>query len=268
MKVNKVAEPLVEFKSVSVQRGGTQILSKVDFTMNPGQHWVLLGPNGAGKTTLARLVSARDYPDTGKVTVLGSDTATEESTYISARVGVASQDVRDKLAQSDTVISLVLAAAWGQTTQFTETYEEPDEQRAQDLLAALGVGGLAQRPFGTLSEGEKQRVSLARALMADPEIVILDEPTAGLDLGARETLVGALTEIMADPSMPGLLMITHEIEEIAPGFTHVALLKEGRIVQSGLIDTVLTSENLTEVFGLNLLVTKRDDRWWAHAPSS
>lgn len=255
----------VKLEGVEVRVPGKTILQDVDLQIDPGQHWVLLGPNGAGKTTVAKLIAGREFPSQGTATVLGQDTTTGDSSYLASRVGFASADVRDHLAPNETVLSLVLPAAWGQTARFTEEYEAQDEERARDLLAALGIGELADRRFGTLSEGERQRVTIARALMADPEIIILDEPTAGLDLGARETLVAALRDLMADPATPTIVMITHEIEEIAPGFTHAALLKDGQITASGEIQQVLTDQELSDAFGLPLQVERKDERWWARA---
>lgn len=256
---------LIELEEVTLRRGRNQILDGVNLRVGPGENWVILGPNGAGKTSVARLIAARDYPTAGAVTVLGANTSGEESTYVASRVGVASQEIRDHVSPSDSVIDVVLSAAWGQTVQFEEEYEAEDSGRAGDLLAALGISELSARPFGTLSEGEKQRVSIARALMADPEVVILDEPTAGLDLGARETLVVALEEIMAGRGAPAIILITHEIEEIAPGFTHAALMKEGKVLASGPIGQVLTGENLTNAFGIPLEVRREGGRWWARA---
>ena len=258
-------QPLIELREAALKRGRTEIVTDIDFLVRPGEHWAILGPNGAGKTTLARLIAGREYPTSGTAVVLGQDTSTEDPTYLASLVGVASQDVRDKIPPYDTAEEVVLSAAWGQTIRFGEDYEKEDHGRAQDLLEALGVGELAQRPFGTLSEGEKQRVAIARALMADPEVLILDEPTAGLDLGAREMLVVALGEIMSGPDSPAILLITHEIEEIAPGFTHAALMKDGGMVTAGPIEEVLTAQNLTETFGLPLDVGRSDNRWWARA---
>lgn len=260
-----MTDAAIRLSDVTVTRSGTEILSGVSLEIQPGQHWVLLGPNGAGKTTVAKLISGREYPSSGTVEVLGEDTGDIEATYLSSRVGFASAHERSRLASVDSVLSLVLAAGWGQIGSFDEVYDDADRARAMDLLAALGIADLADRPFGTLSEGERQRVSIARALMADPEIAILDEPTAGLDLGARETLVQALGEIMSAPTAPTVILITHEIEEIAPGFTHVGLLREGQLVKSGPINEVLTADNLSQAFGIPLVVQRSDDRWWAHA---
>lgn len=260
-----MTDAAIRLSDVTVTRAGVDILKDVSLEVEPGQHWVLLGPNGAGKTTVAKLISGREYPSEGTVEVFGEDTDDLEATYLSSRVGFASAHERSRLSPIDSVVSLVMAAGWGQTGSHDETYEETDQRRALDLLAALGIADLAERPFGTLSEGERQRVSIARALMADPEIAILDEPTAGLDLGARETLVQALGEIMASPTAPTVILITHEIEEIAPGFTHVGLMRDGRITLSGPIAEVLTAENLTQTFGIALTVERSGDRWWAHS---
>lgn len=258
-------QPLVDLQGAGLKRGRATIVSDIDFQVNPGEHWVIVGPNGAGKTTLARLVSARDYPTSGTATVLGADTSGEDATYIASRIGVAAADMRERVVGADSVLDVVVAAAWGQTSRFDEDYEDADTARAKDLLAALGMSGFENRSFASLSEGEKQRVSIARALMADPEIVILDEPTAGLDLGARETLLLAMSEIMGDPKSPSILLITHEIEEIAPGFTHALLMNEGTVVKAGPIADVLTSANLSDVFGLPLEVSSEGGRWWARA---
>lgn len=258
----------VKLEGAGVSVSGAELLRDVDFEIQPGEHWVILGPNGAGKTTLAKLIAGRQYPSAGSVEVLGQKTSDTAPVHIASRVGLASAEVAGRLPGTATVLSVVLPAAWGQTSQFVEEYEPADEERARDLLAALGVGDLADRRLSTLSEGEAQRVNIARALMADPEIVILDEPTAGLDLGARETLVGALREIMADPKSPAVIMITHELEEIAPGFTHVALMKDGEMVAKGPIDETLTAEQLSEVFGLPLAVEQRGGRWWARAKTN
>ncbi len=255
-------ESAVKLEGAAVSVSGTPIVQGLDLDILPGEHWVVVGPNGAGKTTLAKLIAGREFPTSGSVQVLGQETTDLESTYLGSRVGFASSAVADRLPGTSTVLSLVMPAAWGQTHQFSEEYEEVDEQRARDLLAALGIGDLADRRFSTLSEGEAQRVSIARALMADPEIVILDEPTAGLDLGARETLVVALRDIMADPKSPVIIMITHELEEIAPGFTHAALMKDGTITRKGPISEVFTDQNLSETFGLPLQLVEHSGRWW------
>ncbi len=258
-------ETLANLTDVSLKRGRSTVVSGVNFRVEPGQQWVILGPNGAGKTTVARLLSARDYPTKGSAVVLGSETSGEDANYLASRVGVAASDLRERIDPAERVLDVVSSAAWGQTTRFSEEYEEADTRRALDLLAALGVEKLADRPFGSLSEGEKQRVAIARALMADPEILLLDEPTAGLDLGARETLLRALTELMSGRHAPAIVLITHEIEEIPAGFTHALLMKGGTVQAAGPIAEVLTSERLSEAFDIPLAVTQEGGRWWARA---
>lgn len=262
------SEVIVETDSVGYRRGSAEILDDINFAVRKGEHWVLLGPNGAGKTTLAKLLAGRTYPTTGTVVALGEDTTESEADYLAARIGVASLSDRERIPAGDDVLSVVLAASWGQTGQFDEEYEAGDASRAEDLLAALGIGHLGDRTFSTLSEGEKQRVSIARALMPDPELIILDEPTAGLDLGARETLLAALSEIMAHPETPAVLLITHELEEIAPTFTHAALMAEGKVEAAGPLSEVVTSQSISDLFGVPLTVTKQDDRYWAHKPGN
>lgn len=254
---------LIGLGTVSVVRSGKPILDSVTWTVAAGEHWVVLGPNGAGKTTLAGILAGRTDVDAGDVTLLGSSADDHHAAELAARVGFASSEVGERLLPNETVLSVVLTAAWGQSVHFGEEYEDDDEQRGTFLLEALGMGALTHRPYGTLSEGEKRRVLIARALMADPELLVLDEPTAGLDLGGREILLQALNEIMTAPSSPNVILITHELEEIGPEFTHALLLQEGRVYQAGPIGEVLTGANLTEVFGVNLEVKQQHGRWWA-----
>lgn len=258
-------EPLVQFDAVSVDRSGTKILSDIDFKIDEGEHWVLVGPNGAGKTTLARVIVGREYNVQGDVNVLGEAISEHDVTELASRVGFASLEVGQRVQPHETVMQMVMSSAWGQAVTFDEDYERVDEDRAKDLLGALGVGSLANRLFSTLSEGERRRVLLARALMADPEILILDEPTAGLDLAGREILVSALSEIMGAPSSPAIILITHELEEIGPNFTHAATVKNGKITAAGPIETVLTDAILTATFDLPLTVHNESGRWHATA---
>ncbi len=257
--------PLVELNQVRVAYRGVEILNDISFVMEPSQHWVIVGPNGAGKTTLARLIAGREYDPEGEISVLGQQLEEHDLNDLASRVGFASVEVGQRVQPHDTVSEVVLSAAWGQGATFGEEYEQIDRGRAADLLVALGVGQLAQRQFVTLSEGERRRVLLARALMADPEILILDEPTAGLDLAGREILVGALTEIMGAPQSPGTILITHELEEIGSAFTHALVMQNGRIVAAGQIDQVLTDETLSDAFGLSLAVVRDSGRWRAFA---
>ena len=259
-------ETVVDLSEVSLVRGGTRILNSVSWTTRVGEHWVVLGPNGAGKTSLARIVAGREVPSSGEASVLGERIGTTDPRELATRVGFSSQSVAQRIPGSSTVSSVVLTASWGQSLSFHESYEDEDTARAEDLIALFGVAALADRRFSTLSEGERQRVLLARALMADPEVLVLDEPTAGLDLGARELLVGALEELTADPASPQLILVTHQIEEIAPGFTHAAVMAEGRILAAGPIEETLTGVTLSRAFRLPLRAGRTEGRWWAHAP--
>jgi len=260
-------ETVVDLSEVTLVRGGTRILNSVSWTTRVGQHWVVLGPNGAGKTSLARVVAGRETPTTGTATVLGERIGATDPRELATRVGFSSQSVAQRIPGSEHVRSVVLTASWGQSVSFRESYDEVDTDRARDLMSVFGVEALADRRFSTLSEGERQRVLLARALMPDPEVLILDEPSAGLDLGARELLVGALQELTSDPSSPQLILVTHQIEEIAEGFTHAAVMTEGRILAAGPVEDTITGVTLSRAFHLPLSAGRTDGRWWAHAPS-
>ncbi|AOZ72798.1 iron ABC transporter ATP-binding protein [Boudabousia tangfeifanii] len=250
-------------KDVVVSIAGQQILSIPDWQVLEGQHWAVLGPNGAGKTTLARALTGRLPLESGTLSVLGEEISRYSATEIGRLIGFASTSFTTKLNAKQSARDVVLAAAHGLSRRFQEEYEEIDFLRADSLLSAFGISHLAQRTFGTLSEGEKQRVQIARAFMADPQALVLDEPGAGLDLGARETLLLALTELANDQRSPAMVVITHHIEQIAAGFTHVLLLNQGQPVAAGPIDEVLTSENLSKVYGFELQVNKVDGRWLA-----
>lgn len=257
---------VLHLQSVSLTRSGQRILHDISWSTEVGQHWVIMGPNGAGKTSLVRVASGKESVDGGEAVVLGRPVNEHPAGSLATAIGFSSQSVASRLAPGQTARDCVRTAAWGQTRSFDEDYEDADTERANDLLAAFGIGELADRRFSSLSEGERQRVLLARALMTDPEVLILDEPTAGLDLGARELLVGALTEIISGPRAPQLILVTHQIEEIPAGFTHAALMAAGEIVYAGPIAEVLTGVNLSTVFGLPLSVSQAEGRWHAHSP--
>lgn len=260
-------EPLVEVDDASVVRAGQPILKQATWQAYPGQHWVVLGPNGAGKTTLVSLLAGRLFPTRGAVGVVDEELGSVATEELHQRVGFCSSALARAVPADLPVYNTVLAAAYGTIVRTAwQTYEDVDLRRAEDLMAAFGVTHLKERVMGTLSDGERQRVYICRALMADPEVLILDEPAAGVDLGARETLLGALAELSADPRSPLIVLVTHHLEEIPPGFTHALLMDQGQIRYSGPIDQVLTGDNLTAVFGMPLQVGRHaDGRWWAHA---
>ncbi len=254
---------VLNLSHVSLQRGDTQILSDVLWSTRPRQHWVIVGPNGAGKTTLARVASGRVSPNSGEVSVSDTDLANADPAEVATRIGLASAAVAAKIVPTQSVLDTVRSAAWGLSVAHDEEYEEVDDQRASALMEIFGVAHLAQREFSTLSEGEAQRVLLARALMTDPEVLVLDEPTSGLDLGARELLIAALSEIIKGSKSPQIVLVTHQIEEIPDGVTHCAIMSQGQITHQGPIEDILTGVNLSQVYGMPLLAGRTDGRWWA-----
>ena len=254
---------VLNLSHVSLQRGDTQILSDVSWSTRPRQHWVIVGPNGAGKTTLARVASGRVSPNSGEVSVSDTVLANADPAEVATRIGLSSAAVAAKIVPTQSVLDTVRSAAWGLCVAHDEEYEEVDDQRASALMEIFGVAHLAQREFATLSEGEAQRVLLARALMTDPEVLVLDEPTSGLDLGARELLIAALSEIMKGSKSPQIVLVTHQIEEIPDGVTHCAIMSQGQITHQGPIEDILTGVNLSQVYGMPLLAGRTDGRWWA-----
>jgi iron complex transport system ATP-binding protein len=263
------AQTVLHLDQVSLRRGSTQILDRVSWTVREGERWVVLGRNGAGKTTLVQITAGRMHPSEGVAHVLGSRLGRVDVFELRQRVGIASAALADRIDHDERVLDVVLTAAYGMTGRWREQYEALDHERARALLDAFGVLRLADRRWGTLSEGERKRTQIARALMADPELLLLDEPAAGLDLGGREELVGALSELALHPSSPVLVLVTHHVEEIPPGFTHLLLLRDGAVDAAGPIDEVLTAEHLGRTFGLPLVVDQHVDRqgrrWSARA---
>jgi len=256
---------VLELSEVSVRRGSTLILDNVSWSVEEGERWVVLGPNGAGKTTLMQLASARMHPTAGTVDILGERLGKIDVFELRPRIGLASAALADRIPGGERVLDVVLTASYGVTGRWRESYDPMDEARARDLLAAFGVERFAERMFGTLSEGERKRVQIARALMTDPELLILDEPAAGLDLGGREELVGALSELANYPLAPVLVLITHHVEEVPPGFTDALLMREGGVVAAGPLDAVMTPQNLSKTFGLELVVSRQQGRFSARA---
>ncbi|HLS39485.1 MAG TPA: ABC transporter ATP-binding protein [Ornithinicoccus sp.] len=256
---------VLEFAGVGVVRGGNQLLRDVTWSVEEGERWVVIGPNGAGKTTLLQVAAARIHPTTGVAGILGEVLGTVDVFELRPRIGVCSASLAERIPDEERVSDVVVTASWGVTGRWREEYDELDIRRANELLVALGVAHLADRRYGTLSEGERKRVQIARALMTDPELMLLDEPAAGLDLRGREELVARLQMLAEDTDAPALVLVTHHVEEIPPGFTDILMLREGAVVAAGPIEVTLTSENLSETFGLPLEVERRGDRWTARA---
>ena len=256
---------VLAFAGVSVVRGDTVILDDITWEVEEGERWVVLGPNGAGKTTLLQLAAARMHPTSGVAGVLGEVLGAVDVFELRPRIGLSSVAIAERFPSSELVANVVVTAAYAVVGRWREQYDEADHGRAMDLLTSLGAEHLADRTYGTLSEGERKRVQIARALMTDPEVMLLDEPAAGLDLGGREDLVARLGALAEDTDAPALVLVTHHVEEIPPGFTDVLLMRGGRIVAAGPLELTLTAENLSETFGLPLVVERHGPRWTARA---
>jgi iron complex transport system ATP-binding protein len=254
---------VVRMAGVGVRRGGNKLLSDLDWAMELDERWVVLGPNGAGKTTLLKLAAAEIHPSTGTVHLLGEQLGKVDIFELRPRIGFTSAAIAGRVPADETVRDVVVSAGYAVLGRWRENYDTLDLERAEELLGALGIGHLATRTFGTLSEGERKRTLIARSLMTDPELLLLDEPAAGLDLGGREDLVARLSALAFDADAPAMVLVTHHVEEIPPGFTHALLLSEGRAVAAGLINDVVTSENLSEAFGQDLLLQRSGDRFFA-----
>jgi len=256
---------VLELNDVSVVRDGNPILNAVTWNVDSNERWAILGPNGAGKTTLLQLASASIHPTSGTARVLDDKLGAIDLFELRPRIGFASTALAKQVPADETVINVVLTAAYSVTGRWNEEYEEIDVRRARRVLAEWRLDALENRRFGGLSDGEQKRVQIARAVMTDPEMLLLDEPAASLDLGAREELLKLLGGYASAPQAPAIVMVTHHVEEIPPGFTHALLLKKGQITAAGPIDDVINAANLSLTFGLELDVTAVDGRFTARA---
>ena len=256
---------VLEFTDVSVIRDRNQILSDISWAVDSAERWVILGPNGAGKTTLLQLAAAQIHPTSGGVTVLDDTLGRTDVFELRPRVGFASSAMARRIPRDERVLDVVLTAALAVTGRWNQDYDEVDVRRAQRVLAEWKLPHLEDRRFGDLSDGEQKRVQIARAIMTDPELLLLDEPAASLDLGSREELVQLLGGFASADTAPAIVMVTHHVEEIPPGFTHGLLLADGQIRAAGTLDQVVTSENLSDAFGLPLAVTSDGGRFTARA---
>jgi iron complex transport system ATP-binding protein len=260
-----VADPdlLIDFRGVSLHRNGHMMVGPLDWAVELDERWVIIGPNGAGKTSLLRVAAAVEHPSTGVAFVLGERLGRIDVSELRARIGFSSSALAQRVPSDEVVRDLVVSAGYAVLGRWRERYEDVDYQQATDMLESLGAEHLVDRTYGTLSEGERKRVLIARALMTDPELLLLDEPAAGLDLGGREELVARLTDLAADPDAPAIVLVTHHVEEIPPGYTHCLLLAEGRAVAAGLLPDVLTAENLSAAFGQSIALEEADGRYFA-----
>jgi iron complex transport system ATP-binding protein len=256
---------VLEFTDVSVVRDGTPILKSVTWTVDSAERWAILGPNGAGKTTLLRIAAASMHPTKGSALVLDEKIGKVDLAELRPRVGFASTAEARRIPGDETVLNVVLTAAYAVSGRWNEQYDDVDVKRAKRVLAEWKLDALQDRLFGSLSDGEQKRVQIARSIMTDPELLLLDEPAASLDLGAREELLKLLGGYASAASAPAIVMVTHHVEEIPAGFTHAMLLKRGAVTAAGPIDEVINPANLSLTFGLELSVAKNDGRYVARA---
>jgi iron complex transport system ATP-binding protein len=249
----------LELTDLTVVRDDKNILDSVSWKVDSAQRWVVLGPNGAGKTTLLQIASASMHPSSGAATILGETLGKVDVFELRPRIGFASTSLGRRIPTNETVLDAVMTAAYSVTGRWNEEYDDIDVRRARRVLTEWKLENLENRLFGTLSDGEQKRVQIARAVMTDPELLLLDEPAASLDLGAREELLQLLGAYASSPESPAMVMVTHHVEEIPRGFTHALLLANGAVRAEGPLGEVITGELLSEVFGLELLVSTSDD---------
>ncbi len=260
-----MSDEVLRLRGVGVRRDGNMLLRHVDWTVHEDERWVVIGPNGAGKTTLLQVAASLLFPTEGEAEILGERLGHVNVFDLRPRIGFSSAAVAEKVPPGEKVIDLVLTASYAVLGRWQEQYDSSDVTRAVEILDALGCAHLIRRRFGTLSEGERKRVQIARALMPDPELLLLDEPAAGLDLGGREDLVRRLGMLARDPNAPMSVLVTHHVEEVPDGFTHAMLLRRGGVVAAGPLTEVFTEGHLSKCFGVPLMIEHRQARWAARA---
>jgi iron complex transport system ATP-binding protein len=258
-------DAVLQMQDVTVQRGAKILLDSIDWTVELDERWVVLGANGAGKTTLLQIAAAQLHPTDGIVYVLGERLGAVDLFELRPRIGLTSAALAQRIPNRELVGDIVISAGYSVVGRWREAYGRADRRRATRILTQLGVADLRERQFGTLSEGERKRVQIARALMTDPELLLLDEPAAGMDLGGREDLLRRLTRLARRADAPASVLVTHHVEEIPVGTTHALLLRDGMVVASGLIRDTLTDESLTETFDLPVLLERVAGRYYARA---
>ncbi len=258
---------VLEFADVTVRRGRATLIDGISWRVDEPDRWVVLGPNGAGKTTLLQVAAAMIHPTEGVAGILGEVLGTIDVFDLRPRIGVTSAALAERIPREERVRDVVVSASYGIVGRWRESYDDLDHERADELLAEVGVSRLAERTFGTLSEGERKRVQIARALMTDPELLLLDEPAAGLDLGGREDLVSTLAVLAQAHSSPATVLVSHHVEEIPPGFTHAMLMRDGQVVAAGPLTEVITEANLTATFRMPLVLSYEAGRFSARRRS-
>ena len=256
---------VLRLTDVSFVRDGRPILDGINWSVDDSERWVILGPNGAGKSTLLSLATAAAHPSAGTVEVLGEQLGRVDVFELRNRIGAVSSATGRRIPPSELVRDLVLTAAYSVEGRWNEQYEEIDVRQAERVLAEWDLAGYADRTFGTLSDGERKRALIARAVMTDPELLLLDEPSASLDLGARERLLRMLSGFAASPASPAMVMVTHHVEEVPPGFTHALLIRDGQVQAAGPLESTLTAEHLEATFGMPFELTVQAGRYAAVA---
>ena len=254
---------LLDFAKVTLRRGGQRLVGPITWAVELDERWVVIGPNGAGKTSLLRIAAAMEHPSTGTAHVLGERLGRTDMSELRSRVGLSSSALSQRIPPGEVVRDLVVSAGYAVLGRWRESYDDVDYAQAVEMLESVGAEHLAERIYDTLSEGERKRVLIARSLMTDPELLLLDEPAAGLDLGGREELVARLADLAADPDAPAMVLVTHHVEEIPQGFSHCLILSEGEVVEAGLLRDVLTAENLSRAFGQSIALDVIDGRYFA-----
>jgi iron complex transport system ATP-binding protein len=254
---------VLDFNNVTVLRDKKPVLSNVDWQVESDQRWVIIGPNGAGKTTLLRVAASQIQPSTGTAIVLSQTLGKINVFELRTRIGFASNALSSHIPNSETVLNSVMTAIYAVTGRWNEEYDEIDVRRAMRVLNEWQLSELADRAFGTLSDGERKRAQIARAVMPDPELLLLDEPVASLDLAAREQTISLIGAYASEPVAPAIVMVTHHLEEIPAGFTHALILSGGQVHAAGPIEQTLTSDKLSGAFGVSISVELVDGRYRA-----
>jgi len=251
----------IELSDVGLVKADRILLRDISWRVKNGDHWAVIGNNGSGKTTLLRVVAGYMWPSQGKVKVMGNIFGSIDLRELRKSIGWVSSILQDQVPSEESALDVVLSGRFGSIGLWDELCRH-DIDRARELLDFIGCGECESRPFGVLSQGEQQRILIARALMPRPSLLILDEPCAGLDLLARESLLDMIQELGQQKDGPTFVLVTHHIEEITSTFSHVLVLKSGMVLAQGRKDKVLTEPVLSEAFGIPLNVTKTNDRFW------
>jgi iron complex transport system ATP-binding protein len=258
-----VTDVVIDVRDLLVRRSGRAILGPLDWTVRVGERWVIIGPNGSGKTTLLSAIGLELWPTAGTVDVLGARYGRIDSREHRRRIGSAGSAIEAMLRPDLTPVTIVMTARHAATEPWWHVYTDEDRERARALLARMGLERVADHPYGTLSAGERRRTSIARALMPDPDLLLLDEPAASLDLGARETLIADLAALAGEPRPSAIVLVSHHVEEIPPGFSHALVMADGIAVAAGPLADVVTTDVMSRAFGLPIEVDRRDGRAWA-----